>query len=121
MSGSGRSWNSTTSGLDKVSSVTPGAPGAGASIPSMRNGARLPAYVAHCFAEYGNLRYRQVGAALPQVDREEIGARDPVATVVRHAGNVPENRAGVERRAGVTRRAGHETKAGCAALHPPYN
>jgi hypothetical protein len=32
---SGRSWNWTTNGLDKVAWVLPGAPGAGASMPSM--------------------------------------------------------------------------------------
>ena len=35
----GRSWKFTTSGLD---SVLPGAPGAGASMPSMCIGVRLP-------------------------------------------------------------------------------
>jgi len=34
-SGSGRSWKCTTSGLDWVAGVAPGAPGAGASMPSM--------------------------------------------------------------------------------------
>jgi hypothetical protein len=42
VSGSGRSWNSTTSGLDSISGVAPGALGAGASTPSMWNGVRLP-------------------------------------------------------------------------------
>src|SRR5437868_6367830 len=41
-SGSGRSWNWTTSGLDNVSGVAPGAPGAGASMPSICCGVRLP-------------------------------------------------------------------------------
>src|SRR5262252_1186668 len=41
-SGSGRSWKCTTSGLDSVSGVLPGAPGAGASMPSMCIGVRLP-------------------------------------------------------------------------------
>jgi hypothetical protein len=34
-SGLGRSWKFTTSGLDAVSGDAPGAPGAGASMPSM--------------------------------------------------------------------------------------
>src|SRR5215510_240166 len=38
----GRSWNCTTSGLDCVFSVAPGAPGCGASMPSMCTGVRLP-------------------------------------------------------------------------------
>src|SRR5438128_851042 len=44
--GSGRSWKWTASGLDRVSGVAPGAPGAGASMPSMCTGVRLPE-VAH--------------------------------------------------------------------------
>ena len=81
---------------------------------------RLPADFTHRYTQRVDLRREEAGTAVAQVHREKIGgARDPVASVIRHRGNMPETCPRVERRAGATRLP-TEPMAACAALHPPY-
>ena len=82
---------------------------------------QLPSNLAHHLAQRVYVRQEQPGAAVVQVDREEIGgARDPVASVVRHRATMPDTSPCVERRAGATRREPRETNGGLRCASPAY-
>lgn len=52
-----------------------------------------PARLAHRFAQGVDVRDEEVGTAVEQGDREEVGrSGDPVASVVRHRNTMPEIR-----------------------------
>jgi len=61
---------------------------------------RLPTHVAYRFAQPVDPCHEQVGAPVAQIDREKIGgARNPIASVIRHTRNMPEAGRQVEGRA----------------------
>ena len=75
-----------------------------------------PAHLAHRITQRIDMPHQQIGAAVVQAHREEIGrARNTVASVIRHPCIV-----GRVEQSGTHRLVAIRKTAGCAPLHPPY-